>query len=352
MVPEQRSVALANVNMTDAMDMPLFEEDNKDFETSPVQKSYSTSEGLGKRKAREILGGVNMGSGPSNARPTKVSKTGSGQPSTKQTKAMVDISAAHATDKDSVDEGLEGDIAVRMRWSTRAVVRLAPHNERLEFWETEGPCQQCTTAKVAERCWYPQAHLPCCRCLNSGIACRNSAGDTARVAQRQARVVRKREKRAAAPATQAARTVDDNEEGPAAGPSQTTPAALPTLSAEDDEREVSSEGILGVPGLDKGDDGAPVAPEVAEGDGESESAGSVWQPADEPMTEFARVTRRVEGVGGRDGRLRCHLRAGVGGAAVRTAAPADYAGRDSAAAGGTGRGKAGGGGGSLEHFSL
>ncbi|KAG6850222.1 hypothetical protein C0991_010561 [Blastosporella zonata] len=79
---------------------------------------------------------------------------------------MVDISAAHATDKDLVDEGLEGDIAVRMRWSTRAVVRLAPHSERLEFREAEGPCQQCTTAKVAERCWYPQARLPCCRCLN------------------------------------------------------------------------------------------------------------------------------------------------------------------------------------------
>ncbi|KAG6838510.1 hypothetical protein C0991_011075, partial [Blastosporella zonata] len=97
MVPGRRSVALADINMTDAMEMPLFEEDNKDFETSPVRKSYSTSEGLGKRKAREILGGVNTGSGPLNARPTKISKTGSGQPSTKQAKAMVDILAAHAT---------------------------------------------------------------------------------------------------------------------------------------------------------------------------------------------------------------------------------------------------------------
>ncbi|KAG6838803.1 hypothetical protein C0991_008347, partial [Blastosporella zonata] len=97
MVPGRRSVALADVNMTDVMEMPLFEEDNKDFETSPVQKSYSTSEGLGKRKAREILGGVNVGSGPSNARPTKISKTGSGQPSAKQAKAMVDILGAHAT---------------------------------------------------------------------------------------------------------------------------------------------------------------------------------------------------------------------------------------------------------------
>ncbi|KAG6849672.1 hypothetical protein C0991_011162, partial [Blastosporella zonata] len=97
MVPERRSVALADINMTDAQEMPLFKEDNKDFETSPVQKPYSTSEGVGKRKARKILGGANMGSGPSSARPTKVSKTGSGEPSTKQAKALVDILAAHAT---------------------------------------------------------------------------------------------------------------------------------------------------------------------------------------------------------------------------------------------------------------
>ncbi|KAG6848693.1 hypothetical protein C0991_000264 [Blastosporella zonata] len=96
MVPGRRSVALANINMTDTQEMPLFEEDNKDFETSPVRKPYSTSEGLGKRKAHEILGGVNMDSEPSSARPTKISQTGSGQPSTKLAKAMVDISAAHA----------------------------------------------------------------------------------------------------------------------------------------------------------------------------------------------------------------------------------------------------------------
>ncbi|KAG6863221.1 hypothetical protein C0991_007346 [Blastosporella zonata] len=193
-----------------------------------------------------------MGSGPSNARPTKVSKTGSGQPSTKQAKAPVDISGAHATDKDSVDEGLGGDIAVRVRWSTRAIVKLAPHSERLEFLEAEGPC---TTAEVAERCWYPQARLLCCRCLNSSVACRNLAGDTARDAQRRARVVRKRAKRAAAPATRAARAVDDDEEGPATG--------------------------------------APAAPEVAERGRESGSAKLVWRPADEPATEFKRVTRRV-----------------------------------------------------------
>ncbi|KAG6859430.1 hypothetical protein C0991_000703, partial [Blastosporella zonata] len=58
MVPERRLVALADINMGDTLEMPLFKEDNKDFETSPVRKSYSTSEGLGKRKAREILGGV------------------------------------------------------------------------------------------------------------------------------------------------------------------------------------------------------------------------------------------------------------------------------------------------------
>ncbi|KAG6863181.1 hypothetical protein C0991_007701 [Blastosporella zonata] len=104
MVPGRWSVTLADINMTDTLEMPLFEEDNKDFETSLVRKSYSTSEGLGKRKAREILGG-NMDSGPSSARPTKISKTGSGQPSTKQAKTMVDILAAHAIDKDSMDEG-------------------------------------------------------------------------------------------------------------------------------------------------------------------------------------------------------------------------------------------------------
>ncbi|KAG6838186.1 hypothetical protein C0991_011518, partial [Blastosporella zonata] len=139
MVPGWQSVALADINMTDTLEMPLLEEDNKDFETSPVQKSYSTLEGLGKRKAAGILGGANLGSGPSNSRPTKISKTGSSQPSTKQAKAMVDISAAHATDKDLTDEGLEGDIAVWVQWSTRALVRLAPHGERIEFWETEGP---------------------------------------------------------------------------------------------------------------------------------------------------------------------------------------------------------------------
>ncbi|KAG6863671.1 hypothetical protein C0991_004186 [Blastosporella zonata] len=297
MVPERRSVALADINMGDTLEMPLFEEDNKDFETLPVRKSYSTSEGLSKRKAVAISGRVSRGSGPSNARPPKppkLSKTGSGQPSTKQPKAMVDISAAHATDKDSVDEGLEGDIVVRMRWLTRAVVRLAPHSERLEFWEAEGPCQQCTTAKVAERCWYPQARLPCCHCLNSGIACRNLAGDTARNAQRRARVVRKRAKRAAAPATRAARAGDDNEEGPVTGPLQTTPVALPTLGAEDEEGEILGEGISGVPELEEErDDGAPAAPEVAERGRDSESTRSVWRLADKPVTEFERVTRRV-----------------------------------------------------------
>ncbi|KAG6848213.1 hypothetical protein C0991_000844, partial [Blastosporella zonata] len=125
--------------MTDTIEMPLFEEDNKDFETSPARKPYATSEGLGKRKAAAILGGVSMDSGPSSARPAKVSKTGPGQPSTKQPKAPVDISGAHATDKDLVDEGLEGDIAVRVRWLTRALMRLAPHEERIEFREVEGP---------------------------------------------------------------------------------------------------------------------------------------------------------------------------------------------------------------------
>ncbi|KAG6851161.1 hypothetical protein C0991_009531, partial [Blastosporella zonata] len=97
MVPGRRLVALADINMGSTLEMPLFEEDNKDFETLPVRKSYSTLERLGKRKAAAISGGTSMGSGPSNARPTKVSKTGSGQPSTKQAKVPVDISGAHVT---------------------------------------------------------------------------------------------------------------------------------------------------------------------------------------------------------------------------------------------------------------
>ncbi|KAG6838354.1 hypothetical protein C0991_012382, partial [Blastosporella zonata] len=119
-------------------------------------------------------------------------------------------------------------------------------------------CQQCTTAKVAERCWYPQARLLCCRCLNSGVACKNLAGDTARDAQCRARVVRKREKRAVAPVTRAARASADNEEGPVAGPLHMTPV-LPTPGVEDDEGEVLGEGISGVPELeDERDNGAPV----------------------------------------------------------------------------------------------
>ncbi|KAG6838671.1 hypothetical protein C0991_009699 [Blastosporella zonata] len=88
------------------------------------------------------------------------------------------------------------------------------------------------------------------------------------------------------------RALDDNEEGPTAGPSHTTPA-LPTLGAEDDKEEVLGVGILGEPNLEERDDGALVAPEGAEGDGESESAKSVWRPADKLVTEFERVTRRV-----------------------------------------------------------
>ncbi|KAG6848899.1 hypothetical protein C0991_012358, partial [Blastosporella zonata] len=162
-------------------------------------------------------------------------------------------------------------------------------------------CQQCTTAKVAERCWYPQARLPCCRCLNSGVACRNLAGDTARDAQRWVRVVRQRAKRTAAPATRAARVVDDEAE---------EISGVPDSGEERDDGEgISGEGILGVPDLgersdeegisggpeleEERDDGAPVTPEGAEGDGESESAKSVWRPTDKPATEFEQVTRRV-----------------------------------------------------------
>ncbi|KAG6859905.1 hypothetical protein C0991_012438, partial [Blastosporella zonata] len=94
-----------------------------------------------------------------------------------------------------------------------------------------------------------------------------------------------REKRAAAPATRAVRVVDDEaEEIP----------GVPDLGKGTDEEEILGEGILGVPKLEEErDDRAPVAPEVAEGDGESESARLVWRPVDEPATEFERVTRRV-----------------------------------------------------------
>ncbi|KAG6851772.1 hypothetical protein C0991_006299, partial [Blastosporella zonata] len=153
-------------------------------------------------------------------------------------------------------------------------------------------CQQCTTAKVADHCWYPQAQLPCCRCLNSGIVCKNLAGDTTRDAQCQARVVRKRTKRAAAPTSRAACASDDDEEGPAAGPLHMT-LTRPTLGAEDNEGEVSAGGISGGPELEERVDSAPVAPEGVEGDGASESVRLVWRLADEPATDFKRVTQRV-----------------------------------------------------------
>ncbi|KAG6839105.1 hypothetical protein C0991_005754 [Blastosporella zonata] len=200
MVPGRRSVALADINMTDMLEMPLFEEDNKDFETSPVQNSYAWGKGRRQQFWAEL-----MGIGPSNTRPTKILKTGSSQPSTKQAKAMVDILAAHVTDKDLVDEGLEGDIAVK--------------------------------------------------------------------------------KKVGVPAAQAVRAPANDKEGPAVGPSNTTPAALPTLGAEDE--------VLGEPKLEEEDVGAPVAPEVAERDGRSESTRSVWRPTDEPATKFEWVTWRV-----------------------------------------------------------
>ncbi|KAG6851724.1 hypothetical protein C0991_006724, partial [Blastosporella zonata] len=83
--------------MGDTQEMPLFEENNKDFETLPVRKPWALSKSLGKRKTGAISGGVNMDSGPSNVRPSKVSKTGSGQPSTKQARPLVDILGAHPT---------------------------------------------------------------------------------------------------------------------------------------------------------------------------------------------------------------------------------------------------------------
>ncbi|KAG6852159.1 hypothetical protein C0991_002555, partial [Blastosporella zonata] len=152
---------------------------------------------------------------------------------------------------------------------------------------------QCTTAKVAERCWYPQARLPCCRCLNSSIACKNSPGDTARNAQPQACVVRRKGKKAAAPEAWAARAPADNEEGPVAGPSNTTLVALPALGRKDNKEEVLGVEILGEPKLEERDDGTLVTLAGSEGSGEAESAKLVWQPTDVPATEFERVTWRV-----------------------------------------------------------
>ncbi|KAG6848089.1 hypothetical protein C0991_000977 [Blastosporella zonata] len=64
---------------------------------------------------------------------------------------------------------------------------------------------------------------------------------------------------------------------------------VPDLGKGDDE-----EGILGGPDPEEErDDGTPVAPGGAEGDGESESAKSVWRLADEPATEFEQVTRQA-----------------------------------------------------------
>ncbi|KAG6838237.1 hypothetical protein C0991_000893, partial [Blastosporella zonata] len=96
----------------------------------------------------------------------------------------------------------------------------------------------------------------------------------------------KKAKRTVAPATRAARVVDDKaEESP----------GVPNSGEERDDGEgILGEGILGGPKLEEErDNGALVAPEGAEGDGESESAKSVWWPTDKPATEFERVTRRV-----------------------------------------------------------
>ncbi|KAG6839418.1 hypothetical protein C0991_002712, partial [Blastosporella zonata] len=56
MVPGRQSVTLADINMGNTQEMPLFEEDNKDFETLLVQNPWASSKSLGKRKARAILG--------------------------------------------------------------------------------------------------------------------------------------------------------------------------------------------------------------------------------------------------------------------------------------------------------
>ncbi|KAG6839908.1 hypothetical protein C0991_010456 [Blastosporella zonata] len=69
---------------------------------------------------------------------------------------MANVAHAHPIDKDTIDKGLEREIGVHLQWITRGVVALAPHNKQVEFWELDGACRQCTQAKMAEQCWYPQ----------------------------------------------------------------------------------------------------------------------------------------------------------------------------------------------------
>ncbi|KAG6838482.1 hypothetical protein C0991_011263, partial [Blastosporella zonata] len=72
----------------------------------------------------------------------KVAKWAKGHVSVNQNlsfqKTMADMAGSHATTRFTVDEGWEGTIGVRLNWTTRAVVKLAPYAERLAYWAAQG----------------------------------------------------------------------------------------------------------------------------------------------------------------------------------------------------------------------
>ncbi|KAG6847671.1 hypothetical protein C0991_001527, partial [Blastosporella zonata] len=54
-------------------------------------------------------------------------------------KSMADMAGSHATTRFTIDEGWEGTIGVRLNWTTRAIVQLAPYAERLAYRAAQGP---------------------------------------------------------------------------------------------------------------------------------------------------------------------------------------------------------------------
>ncbi|KAG6847103.1 hypothetical protein C0991_002341, partial [Blastosporella zonata] len=51
---------------------------------------------------------------------------------------MADMAGSHATTRNLVNEGLEGTIRVRLKWTTWAVVKLTPYTERLAYRAAQG----------------------------------------------------------------------------------------------------------------------------------------------------------------------------------------------------------------------
>ncbi|KAG6838467.1 hypothetical protein C0991_011453, partial [Blastosporella zonata] len=52
---------------------------------------------------------------------------------------MADMAGSHPTTRFTIDEGWEGTIGVRLNWTTRAIVQLAPYAERLAYRAAQGP---------------------------------------------------------------------------------------------------------------------------------------------------------------------------------------------------------------------